>query len=963
MSLSLSAQQFAFRHYTTADGLPHSSVWRLVQDKDGTLWMGTANGLVHFDGQTFKNYSTKDGLYGRSITSVVLSEEGHLLATAYQKGVNSVKDGKIESLYAKSSELRFGETACYKGDTLLIPRSNSLAYILPDGTIKVIPHPDNYFYKCHCNKESVLLGMENGLFEFKNEQLLKVPFPDTSIKDVRAYFKDSYGNIWLGGTQKIWRIDSNQQVKTFEVDTNNEVIHDLLVDSKNRIWLSVINEGLYQLKEGKAHFVGDEYELGKTQVNDFWEDKEKNVWMTTFGKGVICLYNTPFENFTESHGLSNHIINSLYYEPQSRNLFIGTFDKLNVFKNEKFEAIPLKDDEQGLQYIRDINSNGLGDLFVNSSGFNPLPFLVQNYQGINIYQTRWFYAWTIWQDSLLIKKRKSDKISYIHKKYTQFSTEKEYHHIQDLKGNRTLCILVEDSKNIWLGTEEGLYKVDTNATVLQNIDRNKTLPKILQKERINVIKKDKEGNIWVGTSEGLARWNGHEWKIYSEKTGLKNDMIRAMTFDENNHLWLGTSGGLVYFDGQNFEIYSEAEGLIANEINALAYDYHKKQLWIGTTAGLSKLDINHLKEYQKSLFSNLKINQLISNDTTYQSFENIEIPYPQNDLRIQYQATYFQNPNGISYEYRLIKEGMNQENTWKTTTENEVFFNRLEAGNYTFQLKANALNATWKKPIELNFLITKALWQRTFYQTLFAFFVVKGIIFIAWRRIKYVRREEQEKRNLIEHVQTLEQQALYAMMNPHFIFNALNSIQHYMNSNNSQEANEYLAKFAHLIRLNMDLSSQNTITLEDELERLHLYLELEELRFGEDFSWEIKVSKEVDVYEKLVPSMVIQPYVENAIWHGLTNKEGKGVVTIDIFEEEKQLHILIKDNGIGLTEGKLLKQQKESIYDSKGMKITQERIELFGRKANHRSSVEVVDILNELDKVQGTKVHIRLVGA
>jgi len=955
----LNAQQTQFIKYTTADGLPHSSVWCMSQDTDNYIWLGTANGLSRFNGQKFEHYSTEKGLYDKSITALIKKDTTSIIATCYQRGINLIKSGKIERVKEKTDSFQIGAEVFYQGDTLFSVRGATLFYILPTGEHQIIEYPfQQVLNKIAKNqKGEYYICLSKGIYHFKNDKVEKVDLPELPIQNTTAYFEDTEGNQWIGSNQKLICLLKDGSVKTYQAGKNpNNFVHRILVDSKKRIWVSITNEGLYQLEEGQVNFVGDRFEIGNTQINDFLQDHEENVWIATYGKGVLCLPNTPFEHYTDKTGLTSHIITCLHYEPVSKNLFIGTFDKLNILKNNNFSIMDLGNDSKGFQYIQDILSNEKGTVFVNTSGTDNNTFKLKKYKDIEVYHGKMYLGFTIWQDSLILRKKHSfDEIEMLSKQGEFYKKKKAFRKV-DFGKDRFKDILVDAQNIFWGGTDNGLYIIDSMGQI--NTIYQEDIPDILNKNIIHTIVEDRSKNIWIGTSEGVACWNGKTWKAYYQKDGLADNSVTSIVADEQNNIWLGTYNGLSFFDGEKFETYQVSEGLISNEISELAYDFNQKYLWIGTIAGLSKLDLKKLEKYRSSTIKYFEINAIINNQDTLSNAKNIKLPYRQSNLKIKYNVLSFYNPNGIEYKYALTKNGEGK--NWKNTQKQELSFSSLAAGEYNLYLKARSVNAQWSKPIQVHFTITKPFWQRLSFFVLITTLLIATVILLAWLRIKYIQKNEAEKRALAQRITNLEQQALGAMMNPHFIFNALNSIQHYMNTNNPNEANEYLSKFAHLIRLNMDLASQNTISLEEELGRLELYLELEELRFGERFQWNIDLEEDLDSYEYLVPSMIIQPYVENAIWHGLDQKETIGKVDIKIYEKNNQLHIEVIDNGIGIEESQQLKKSHIDTHNSKGMKITRERIELFNQNKKQNASVEVKELKDELKKAQGTKVHIRL---
>lgn len=220
------------------------------------------------------------------------------------------------------------------------------------------------------------------------------------------------------------------------------------------------------------------------------------------------------------------------------------------------------------------------------------------------------------------------------------------------------------------------------------------------------------------------------------------------------------------------------------------------------------------------------------------------------------------------------------------------------------------------------------------------------------------------QRKIHEHRLALqyELQSLRSQMNPHFIFNSLNSIHKYIWSNEQDQASEYLAKFSKLMRLILENTRFKSVILTNEIEFLYLYLELESLRCNRSFKYEIDVSPELDQEEILVPSMIIQPFVENAIWHGLVYKEnGDGTLDIRIYKKEEILYCEIEDNGIGRRKAQKIKKQKLATHQSLGMQVTEERVRLLQEiTGNKNTKVDIIDLENDQHQAIGTKVILQL---
>ena len=203
-------------------------------------------------------------------------------------------------------------------------------------------------------------------------------------------------------------------------------------------------------------------------------------------------------------------------------------------------------------------------------------------------------------------------------------------------------------------------------------------------------------------------------------------------------------------------------------------------------------------------------------------------------------------------------------------------------------------------------------------------------------------------------------QALRAQMNPHFIFNSLNSINRFILQNNKAQASEYLTKFSKLVRMILQNSQASLISLEAELEALDLYLEMEALRFNYHFDYKITTSKDLDIEVLQVPPLILQPYVENAIWHGLMHKEEKGHLNIEVLEKDDQLYFSIEDNGVGRQKSKELASKTATKHKSMGLRITANRIAILQKNGSTESPVTIRDLVDSNGVAAGTEVIIKM---
>lgn len=246
--------------------------------------------------------------------------------------------------------------------------------------------------------------------------------------------------------------------------------------------------------------------------------------------------------------------------------------------------------------------------------------------------------------------------------------------------------------------------------------------------------------------------------------------------------------------------------------------------------------------------------------------------------------------------------------------------------------------------------------------TLTIFLLIIGMVIIILLSRKQRLAQQLREANFQSRLTEVNFAALRSQMNPHFIFNCLNSIKLYTEQNNNEAASEYLSKFAQLIRSTLDNARREKVILAEEIESLELYLQLEAMRFKEKLAYTVLVDKNVDVDFIEIPPMLVQPYIENAIWHGLMHKKEGGNITVRLSQvnENSLLVIVIEDNGIGRKKAGELKSKTAEKRKSHGTQITSERIALINEKYQMAAEVNTADLYNEQSEPSGTSVTIKL---
>jgi hypothetical protein len=387
-----------------------------------------------------------------------------------------------------------------------------------------------------------------------------------------------------------------------------------------------------------------------------------------------------------------------------------------------------------------------------------------------------------------------------------------------------------------------------------------------------------KNKIWIGTNDnGVVCYDGQKTdKNISVQNGLSGNLIRAM-FPDNNDLWVGTDRGLskIHLTDTSFIVtqqYTVSDGLLSNMINAVFVQ--NDTVYVGTPIGLSFFDD---REMQSSSICNLRLLDItVSGKSLPWDSSKFILKNRDNNIRFDFVALSFKSEGNIVYYYKLT----DIDSEWKTTRENFLQYPTLPSGLYELQLYAVNKFGTKSETVSISFEIEKKLTETTWFLVLVVLACIGIFIFLANLRITRIKYLQKEKTANSEKIAELEQQALKSQMNPHFIFNCLNSIQQYVIDKDVQGANKFISGFSKLIRQTLDNSGKKTITVTEEESFLRSYLELEKSRFEDKFDYNISISKNIRKDEDSLPPMLLQPYIENCIRHGIMHKsDGKGKST------------------------------------------------------------------------------------
>jgi ligand-binding sensor domain-containing protein/two-component sensor histidine kinase len=523
-----------------------------------------------------------------------------------------------------------------------------------------------------------------------------------------------------------------------------------------------------------------------------------------------------------------------------------------------------------------------------------------------------------------------------------------------------------DPKNnyMWIATHNsGLHKYSFAEKKFIRIRRYDDSPTAMHSSLINGLALDNRNNIWCATAEGgLAKYNiaqAPEKGVtnYERESGLPENNVNSVTVDGQDNTYFSTAKGIGFIsaDGKLKLFYNNGNGLPYSKFQLALLHLPGNLL---ATAVENSLFCFDTKAMLLSQNEKIIINQIQLNDSVNIALQQTpSFRHYQNTIRFDFVLPDFVAPAAIDYYYKL--EGYEKE--WIANGKlKTVRYSSLPPGTYTFYVKAKKGNGEFNsEPVGWKFMIRAPFWKTTWFQLMTLAIASLMVAILVRQRIKSLKAKALLQQQYTE----LEVKALRNQMNPHFIFNSLNSISTLVAASHNEKSLEYLGKFSKLLRLVLDESEDNYVTLKDEVKLLDLYLQMEQLRFGESFKYTITIEKEIDQDDTLLPSFIIHPLAENAIWHGLLHKHGERKLIIAFTKKgDSILQCVVKDNGIGMEAAKKMKGQRLNgvLQKSKGLQLVKDRLRILGKQTGLHTSFIIEDAKDSNGLVNGTKVTVEI---
>ena len=950
-------RSFSFQHYGPEDGLSNANVFAIKQDKNHILYLATENGVYNFDGYKFEKIKPKTPLKSNYIRNIGFNLNNNLVIINRREGIYEYDKQKNEASLLKN--LVFNNSV----DELIIDKEYSYslndqisvsAIELKSGKyfndqIKKVDNENQAFALFKTTKNQVLVGRTDGLYEYKNGEQTKLNLG----KEIAVYSitENSKGTLFVGSENAIYCIENNKIVKTIPVKTkktnsffsanNSARVSKLIVDKYQRIWFTNIpDDNLYVIENEITYDAFDLLGIDKVLINCIFKDTDDHIWIGTFNDGIYFIQNPQLKNISFTSGRKILPVSSASFIEKS--IVVATNNGLFIFDytNNNTQTI-IPPDELFNEVVYGIHPSEKDVIYskINSSANTQRSFLINNsfYNFFPIAARLFKYCKNATEAYMADGTGTLYKIkNYASPKYSVVDT------LISFPDYRTrINSIYELKENLFIGTSDGLSIYSFKNKTYKNYKDQ------LFSFGINNIE-HYENKTYLAHENGITIF---EDSALIQQIGEQQlTAVKKIKFYQNK-IWIATLDGLFICDNKfnPIVIYNKSNGLLSNTINDVLFE--GDNCCICSDKGITLCKINDLLK-QLRVANKLFITSIDAEGSLLEINNSIlKLNSTQSDVMIGFSSPLFVKPNKQYYRYKYNKR-------WFSSENRQIHLTSIDGGTHKLDIICSYDGINWSDPITITIQKDIPFKQTAWFNLSIIFGAMFIILLVAFIVVKRVRTKATRKVQEDRQVNLLKHQAMNSLMSPHFIFNSLTSIQNYININDSLKASEYLAKFSRLIRMIIEKAAQSEIILQEELLRLNYYLDLEKERFKGKFDFAIKVDDDIDTLKVKIPNMIIQPYAENSIIHGILPKHSHGNLHIHFKKVQNEtLLIIIEDDGIGFNKAQ---EYAKAGHKSLGTKTIENILELNTKLTGKNQKVEIIDKTELNPPQEGTRITIFL---
>jgi Histidine kinase/Two component regulator propeller len=941
------AQNLSYRTIDKARGLPTNTIYDLLQDHQGFIWLGTDKGLFRYDGITFKPF-LGTGQNDKSISNLMEDVSGRIWGQNFSgqyfhnQGDSLILSSEITPIGAFYPAALVGKKNMFCLDNSNIIRivdlqNHKIKNIKYSpafgGAINFTPysfaHKDFVYFLNNYSKQ--IVGVNTfGKMVFINTPkdfntfytgIIKERFffiPKVDATEIRLRNQDgTYSTIQLGRknfiqnvkviddrflglftSSGLYLIDILLNEKTVNPIFTDKNVSSFIKDQEGDFWISTINNGLMFVPSLSMKIIEPQKGFARLQSID----NQNTMLYGTTDNQVAKLDFTQQKTTTIYKGITNAEILSLYHDVPS-NSYLFSSDKFYGIQNNRPRfAIAIS--------VKDIEPLDNQKIVYAATGLAGVVDLVK-------------------QDTILKLKNSS---------------------------GRCRAVTIDKLNKItYLATSKGFWMYKSSGESIEIKDKNNSFSFI----DLGIIEQVNAAPLIVAasTGEGIFIFQNNKIILHlTEKDGLESNGVYRIKIHKNQIWWL-TEKALQSYDltTKIIKTFTKTDGLPDTDLKDIAF--LKDKVYVATLAGLVYFPENlsdkdpHIPSIISTAFFCNKREEKLN--------DNLIFSYDHNNIDLYFSVISYRSLESLKVFYKIN----NQE--WVALENNTRVLSLpfLSPDNYVVRLKSVNADGQESKEKVVKFTIKKPFWTSYWFIGLGLLIFGFGVHILYRRRIARLAKETQlyaEKLVLEQDLQKSLLTSIKSQMNPHFIFNALNTIQSYIYLNDKQNASSYLVKFSELTRMILDMSNSEFITLKDEIKTVKLYLELEKMRFEDTLVYTLSIDPILSLEHTLLPSMLIQPYIENALKHGLMHKKNDRILLIDFSLNEDCLQVIIDDNGVGRKKSNEINQQRANRYQSFATKANQKRLELLNVGHKQQIGIDIIDKIDADNQAIGTKVVLKI---
>ena len=932
---------------TNLNGLPSNTVYNILQDAKGFIWLGHDKGLSRYDGSNITTYNATTQR-GKSVSNLLAFN-------------NSVwcQDFSGNFYYTDLGILQ-------KKEAFQTVGLYSPAGILNNKILSVINYDSLRSYNIKDNKKAITIAQQNTKQAVLHDTDFTYYFSDNALKrfngarvEVIQKFDKPIPNFCflLKIDTTFYAFNRNNYPLAYKISgatitplsilKNDLQVQDLTLIN-NEIWISTttgaycFDKNMMPLYEGHCFFK-------ENSITKIIKDRENNYWFGTLNDGVrivadinVKLYKYGGESIT---ALSPYKGSNVVLAGTSSNLIFSLNSKTGkyntIINNELKGEIYSLFFDQSLNTI--IACANIISFYVNETKQAEKSLGGKAFAKVNNDLYAVAYSGGV---SLLPRQNKKLIIPAWLKKYITVVDSNTYLS----QGYRGRAVLFDSiTQTIYTATSQGLYYYNPQATGSLSYNRQP-----IYASSLAII----NGNIYVGTfSDGLIKIEAGKSQLVNQKATTLQKVIYKL-YAEGSYLWLTSDQLIQRYNTVNGSIvnYSAADGLPKAEIKDIIVK--DSQVFVATSDGLVIFNSN--KNAMNAIQPLLQLNKVVVNNMERSVDSIASLQTSENNIELFFSLLSFKENGAATISYKINNAD------WQTLPKGirNIQLASLAPGAYKVQIKAyNEDGVTAQKNIDLSFTINTVFYKKIW------FILLLTLIFLAGMFIYFKAKLKRQKNNsfLLAQKNKLEQElnksmlaSIKSQMNPHFLYNALNTVQSYIYTNDKENASLYLGKFSELTRTILDMSNKETVTIAEEVHALQLYLELEKLRFEDKLNYNFIIDNHIALETTNIPSMLIQPYIENAIKHGLMHKKGNWQLTINFTLINKSIQVNIRDNGVGRKASEAINKQRNKHHQSFATDANEKRLDILNKGLQKSISLQIIDHVNNQAAALGTEIIINI---